>query len=498
MKNKNILTSIVCALLIVGCNGLNNSSSNTSSSSVSTSSKIEEVNSSSSSVETVSEFEQMLRELRKGVQLKGTVNQKSTYLDSDRGNPTGDALENTYNVSLKYQSQEQNGYAAKVSMRLPTGAEYVYIDTVAFEGEDGFAYYYDLNYDNTIKAFPHYDTNGRDYVNFGYYYVNPFHYLMEEDFIKVDENTYHLTKEKANFFASSVLGDIDPAFFEVNKVCEFKVENGMIKTINVVPADVYGYSLNYETWEYVYYFLEQSVTLSIEKYNNVKIDKPKTNVVPSDSREAIDNLQVALNKLESNNYTMKLQCEFIDENNTKYYENATYYYTGDELYYSLSEDQSVPNNSTDIYFHKENNKLVPLGYEAQDDGEDYYAFSSAATPKFIQLNDSYTYENVIPVISGVNADIFNYNKKYTNYTLVDTMIPYIGALAFIPQISTFSHFSSDSGTKFLVRLNSENEIDYIDYKYSYNDGFFYEDGSIRITFENVGTTEIPHNIQVID
>ena len=58
--------------------------------------------------------------------------------------------------------------------------------------------------------------------------------------------------------------------------------------------------------------------------------------------------------------------------------------------------------------------------------------------------------------------------------------------------------SADCGTKMNVRINNDNEISYIDFNYNYNDGFFYEDGKIRITFENVGTTTLPYNVEVVD
>ena len=59
--------------------------------------------------------------------------------------------------------------------------------------------------------------------------------------------------------------------------------------------------------------------------------------------------------------------------------------------------------------------------------------------------------------------------------------------------------SRNTGTKLNVRINSENNIDYIDFNYNYDDGmFFYQDGKIRITFENVGTTTLPFDVMVID
>lgn len=437
-----------------------------------------------------SDFQVMLENLRKGVKFKGELYQKSTFLNGPNGEKTDDFVENTYNIEFTYQSQDENGYSAYVTVDNPVGDDIVWINTNAFEGEDGFAYYYDLNYDNTVKSFPYYETNGKDKLNFAYYYINPFHYLLEEDFTKLDDTTYLLSNEKANFFASNVLGDIDLAFFEVNKSCKFTVENGELKSIEVIPMDVNSETTDYETWETVYYHLEQRAVLSIDKVGDVKIEKPTPNVVPADQKDAISKLQNALKKFEGNNYTMKLEGKFLDENGTQFKENCTYYFDGNNMYFTMSEDPTTPIEGASVLFYKDGKEYITLGY-SEEDSNSIYAFTEDAVPTFLALEKSYTKEEIYPLISEVNADIFAYNSKYNNYTVNEAMIPYIGSMALIPPINTFSYYTEDCGTKLLVRLTSTGDIDYISYDYKYDDGFFFEDGEIKITFENIGSTKIP-------
>ena len=482
MKNKYLLLSLIGLLSLSGCQ-FSKDSSSTSSSSIS-----------------LTPFAKMLNTYKKGVQLKGEVNQKVYFIDGLTGEKTGGETSNTYNVSFTYQSGEENGYAGYIAQKLPNNEEVIYTNNKAFEGKDGFAYYYDINYDNTLRAVPHYDTTGQEQLNFAHYYINPFHYLFEEDFVKVNDNTYSLVREKANYFAASVLSDVDVAFQDINKVCNFIIENNEIKSINIVPADVYDSTTDYETWETVYYLLEQNATLNIEKVgSDVKIEKPKPNVVPSENKEPIAKLQEAFNKFKSNNYTMKVDAEFMDQQGNKKNEISTYYFTGDQVYLTYNTDSTTPDAEKDVFFYNNGTELIPLGYSKEDNENNKYAFSNGIKPKFLQLKDSYKYNEIAPVISEVNADIFNYNSRYKYYSLNEEMVSYISTLAFIPKVNTYSSMSRNTGTKLNVRINSENNIDYIDFNYNYDDGmFFYQDGKIRITFENVGTTTLPFDVMVID
>lgn len=485
MKKNYLLMALIGTLTLSGCQFFGNTSSSS--------------NSSSTSQNEPTPFALMLNKLKQGVQFKGEVNQKVYYLDNYKGTKTGEEATNNYNVSFTYQSKDENGYAGYVSTKLPTGDEYVYINNQAFEGKDGFAYYYDVNYDNELKAFPHYEKNGKDIKNFAHYYINPFHYLYEEDFVKVNDNTYYLVKEKANYFASSILGDIDMAFFEINKTCEFTIENNSIKSIKVVPIDAYGSSIDYETWENVFYLLEQSAILTVEKAgDDVIIEKPTPNVVPNEHKDEIALLQTAFEKFKDNNYTMKVEAEFLDQQGNSTTEDSIYYFTGEEVYLTYNVNGETPSSEKDVYFYNNGKELIPSGYSAEESSNDSYAFTKDVLPKFLALNESYQYNEIAPVISDVNADIFTYNSRYNYYSVNEYMLNYIGSLAFIPKISTFNLMSADCGTKMNVRINNDNEISYIDFNYNYNDGFFYEDGKIRITFENVGTTILPYNVKVVD
>ena len=137
MEKKYILLTLIGSLLISGCQPSNNSDS-TSSSSIS-----------------LTPFALMLNKYKKGVQLEGEVNQKVYFLD-ETGEKTGKETSNAYNVSFTYQSIDENAYAGYIAQRLPNNEEYIYVNNRAFEGKDGFSYYYDLNKKHMYHpAFPY-------------------------------------------------------------------------------------------------------------------------------------------------------------------------------------------------------------------------------------------------------------------------------------------------------------------------------------------------------
>ena len=398
MKKKLFISSLVALLSISTIVGCNNTSSVTSSNQI-----------TSSNVENVSEFELMLKNLRKGVQLKGALNQKVTYLDGYIGVPTGKVKNNVFEVELNFESNGENAYSASAYYYDETAEDDVYvIDTEVFEGEDGYAYYYGLNYDNTIVRYPMLDRTGYEHANFAYYYANPFNYFIEEDFIKVEskENTYTLNNGKAAFFASNVLGDLDPAFFGVIKDIEFVIENYELKTIKVVPDIAYDSQTDYETWETVYYKLDQEITFEVKNAGTNKVNKPS----PRETKEDHAALQNALNKFSSKNFTANLELNYTRDGENDGSTNVTYYYDGKNMLFStLNEGARVP---TDIllYQFEGNDYLTPLGRDLDKD-----EFTKEAASSLASMDGVFKYDDITPKISEVKAEIFDYDKLRKNY-----------------------------------------------------------------------------------
>ena len=66
----------------------------------------------------------------------------------------------------------------------------------------------------------------------------------------------------------------------------------------------------------------------------------------------------------------------------------------------------------------------------------------------------------------------------------------IGAFAFVPLLNPIAKALNGSCYSFVVKLTADNNIDYISFKVLTN-SFYNDISECKLTFENVGTTELP-------
>lgn len=462
MKKKNILfLSITCLLTISGCNNNANSSSN----SVNTSSQI--ISSSSNEGNTEREqLKEMIKGLCNGVKIKGTIDEKRVLLDSYKGKATGETINVKYNAEYVYEVSDENGYSAIVSYQEENNPEVLYINNQVFEGRDGYAYYYDLNYDNTLKKYPLYDERTGGFVNFNFYCLNPFEFLIPEDFTKISDNTYSLNKEKSSFLSSYIFCDINKAFENVIKECVFTVENGQFKSFKLVPDAYHDSFTDYERLEAVYYYAMFEANFEFKEIGSAKVYR----IEPKVATEHTERLQNAFNKFANHNFTAHLYALYLDgEGETLGSNHEFTYYDGEEIYMSFVEDQSEHDPVNNQYCKKEaNNTLSVLGLP---------------------------YEKCLPKISEVNAALFTYNPDTNIYSVCDEMITYMGAIAFVPLVSNVSLLLDGYSTKFDIKLDENGEIEVINIEYEYQYSLSTEYGYITLEYYDVDNTKIPHGLK---
>ena len=432
-------------------------------------------------------LEKMLENLRKGVKFEGTVDQTVTFLTGAGGQKTDNVITNKYLPEIVYESSDRNAFGSTIYQELSATEKVLVFDNQFFEGEDGNTYYYDLNYDNTIQAFPLLDKLDNKPIHFYYAYANPFSYILAEDLIEVEgkENTYTLNLAKSTFFSSCVLSDIDTAFSNTVDSLEFTIENYELKSIKVVPQVEEASVTDYETFVQSFYEIEQVATLNITEIGTAKIRVPSTREVKPEH----ENLQNALAKYAGNNFTATLEVQLTRDTKatTALY---TYYFDGESMYLSQVEDQSKPAASDLLFYHYEGeDRLTPLAYDA-DSG----LFTRDANPSLASIESNFTYNDLCPEISGVSAALFDYQSFRKTYECCPEMVNRIANLAFVPIMNPVANYLEDT-TKFLIRLDNEGFIDYI--SFSFEDNSFYAiEGKCELSFTNVGTTVLPHNLDV--
>ena len=85
----------------------------------------------------------MIESLRNGIAFEGEIVQKRHILDGYFGNKTGNVEVVEFNAEYIFEMSNENGYSSIVTIDEGNGEELI-INNQVFEGEDGYAYFYDL------------------------------------------------------------------------------------------------------------------------------------------------------------------------------------------------------------------------------------------------------------------------------------------------------------------------------------------------------------------
>jgi len=461
MKNKKIIFSSLITLLsistFVGCNDESNSS-------VTSSSQI----SSSVSEELLTqraEIKNMLKNLSNGFTLEGEIKEKRSFLDAYHGNPTGDISNINYDGQFVYEIGETKAYSAFVNMQEGENPKEVLINNVIYEDENGYANYESLNYDNTIDKYPFYDENYQN-VNFNYYCLNPFDYLLPEDFTKTGDNTYSLNYAKSSFVSSYLFIDVSSAFQNVIEKCEFKVENNQFKSLTIVPSKYYSSVYDKDNHSSIYYYANFEASFEIKNIGTAKV----AGMTPKEATAETEALQNAFNKFANKNYTVKLHGKYVDQNGEFIDENYEYtYYDGEAAYCSYIEDQSAHDEVNNMYC------------EPNSEG--------------ILSHVGVTYDEFVPKMSEIDAAIFSYNSETGLYSICSEMVSYIGTVAIVPKVTNFYIEVDGYTTACDIKLDSDGNIEYINIKYEKYFTYSAEFGDIMLTFYDIDNTKIPHGLK---
>ena len=470
MKNKKILFSSLVALLsfstLIGCGENNNKS--TSSSQI-TSSVNQEL------ITQRAELQKLLNNLKKGLKLVGSVEQQLNLLDGYHGNKTGTKINITYNAEYIYEMGNEMGYSAYVTYEEEGYPEEEFINLQAFQGEDGYTYYDSYNYDNTVERLPYYMGDDQK-VNFGYYCLNPFDYLLPEDFTKISDDTYSLNKGKSSFLASNIFGDISAAFEQAIVKCEFKVENGQFKSFLLEPVQYHDSMTDTSTHSAVYYYADFVANMEFKEIGSAQVK----DLLPREDVPETKALQDALNKFTNKNYSVRLHGHdtYKDYNNVVTKEDDLYeyfYYDGKDVFMNFL-DESV---GDDPSVYEENNTQ----YSEQNEHGIMSFFGCS-------------YDNLVPKMSEVDAAIFDYNQETGLYSICNEMLSYIATIAIVPVVSRFTLDLSTNTTAFNIKLDENGDIEYVNVKYAtassaYNVCY----GDIMLTFFDIDNTKIPHGVK---
>lgn len=426
-------------------------------------------------------FDSMLDNLSKGFKLEGTITQTAHWLDGMNGNPTGENSSNTYNLTYYYQNNNDiTGVSQKVTY-LDTLNEVIVteLDDTFIEGNDGFAYFYDLSYKNKLEAVAAIDSRGMN-VNYAYYFDNPFTHIKSSDFTKLEGNRYELERSKAFYLSYILFNQIDTVFFEVIKSAQFTIDNGTLKNAKIEPISIYDYATIGQ--QNRYYRLDTIVDVNFSEIGTAKIQTPELRETQSYHAP----LQSAFDAI-TNNYTLKVS-HLSNFNNPSKIKNIFYFYfTESDIYWQAGEHTSPdPLNDVILRINPETKTCTPWGYDDINN-----KWSANAASSFSQLRNA-PVEAFLPVISDVAAEVFDFDTHSRIYSANEFILPHIAAECFVPNIITTQELNGYTSKCDIILDNGA--LKTINIEYYYNNGWDVYSGEYVLEFSNIGSTVLPFGI----
>ena len=457
MKKRYLLLTILPIFGLVGCN--NN----------------EELSLVESNIQTLSNGFKMEGNITQ-TRIEGSVDYNGNFIAG-----SGEPETNTYKTNFVFQGGDEIGYQ-KTSTSLLEGVELTMEDYLYYCDDEGYAYEKQLNYQNQVEnVYPL--SFGRKVPFYANGFYNPFLILDESDFTQDTTNTarYYLDLGKASIIANNLLYSLNSGFYGRVENSYFIASQGnfTIFTITMSPR-VYA-EFDNASYTTKYYQIDNTVTFTISEPGSAKV----STLNPVEAKNNTE-LQSALNTIQDN-FTLTI----TETDETKI---QKFYFDGSTIYnHTYREGESAePNPETDYYLAQkadtENGRLVSYVYNGETT-----SWEEGTTTEFPEAyQDYYYYSDYLPIIGGVSADLFTYDREHDLY-VSDAIALSALTDCFIVNTPPYRNSNASNASTVSIRLNSSNQIDYVLFSYGYIDELTgtVNVGEITLTYEDIGTTENP-------
>lgn len=427
-----------------------------------------------------------LEKMKKGFALTGVITQTREEIDLDTGNLTGKKENNVYNTDLIYESDGENGFHRHSYQKVMN--EVVDLENFTyFADENNDVFYQQLNHKNEIDNV--YLSNGDESsssfdVN-GYY--NWASLLNNSDLV-YDEigNRYELNNEKANFIASLMLSYLNAGFYDVATVCYFTVDsNYVFNSFNIVmnSRKLIEYDEN-NTMHF--YKVDNKVEFAMSDVGTAKVNR----IVPFETKQQNQPLTTAFDKF-GDNMTIKItdtKKSLSGSSTSKTYQKL--YLDGESIYVANFNTLTGENqrNEKDFLLKQDPASEKLYSYVYNQENGSYEKQVLTEYPSIYQ--GLYFYDELLPTIKGVSQDLFTYNATKNNYENEDLALKALVQCFNITR-PPFRNPHILNANKVSVRLNADNTLNYVEFEYSYMSLTDIENGTVKVEFSNVGSTEIP-------
>lgn len=320
-----------------------------------------------------------------------------------------------------------------------------------FAKDDGYAYQRELTLQNKVEDIP-VSNRSSDKVKFEDHFSSPFKNLVYSDLIKLNDE-YLLKPNVSSTFATSL-------------------------ALQNISARKVLLSVKNNKFNKVVIYTDSSSTLISGVYSSYRFEltfnwKEKTKIPEikpfNDKADGLDLLEDALSNLSfslGKNFTAKTSLEANGN-------SVGYFYATNDAVYSNAVDSS---NSS-------------YGYKKQ--GQYFYEFkvttsSSGKQTVKVYDDDSIDEDLLYPDYLGFSSALFEVSKDKKTFTAREGFES--GIISLIAPCTEASYYAAYI-TTLEIKLNSSNKFDSL--YFEYYDTLNSISGKVTITYENIGSTELP-------
>lgn len=416
--------------------------------------------------------------------------------------------QNIYHTNVAFNGKTENAFSKYSYREIPgkdgqtitlTSEDYTYFE----DEETGYAYQEVIDYKNNVeKIFGSSisnTSNGLTFGDNGFYNIAS---LFKEGDLVLDENfaaytRYDLNIDKAAIISNNLLYSLNTGAYALPTEAYIRADNGVFTSLNIELSPIYSY----DSYTNVDSLITNSIVFNLGNLGQETI----THITPYEETDDSRRLDASLAKFENQNYKMNITIENTELDPNTGGRNETteardFYFTGREIYVHdvVDGETTSLDKSLDYYlapYSETNSLLYPYGYNAKT-GE----FEIKPNGYVINGNNYrfasgycgvYVYQDLLPIISDVSGVFFEFDEETQTFV---SKSDYVSSLndCFLVTRAPFNDHAFDSILEYAITLDENDNISSISCEYAYTNELdaIQNDGTITITYSNVGTTTL--------
>ncbi len=326
----------------------------------------------------------------------------------------------------------------------------------------------------------------------GTFLDNPFYYIFGSDFTGISTNEYELDNEKVSQLFSKFCYFMSVGLKGVPSVNTFTMDDdGNFSKFYFEPEDRKVGETDTISQSSLYYIIHQSVTFDVLKIGDTLIDH--LTPVKKDGSSANSALKSAFSKFNEKKITITVRDDATSNSTTTSSTNK-FFFDGKNAYVKYFNDYKVSESE----LNSANDYMLRVGedvkhYEAYGYDDRFGSWEPSNSTKFGKLNqDSYVYNDLIPIVNTVSSELFTFDKTTNLYKLDKDYLSGVFGYTLTPVFKEVRSNNILNASSLSLKLDNSGNLSSAIIKYSYYDSSFNSySGTVYVNYSNQGSTVIP-------